>query len=180
MLAKKRALVKPCLTNVNICPMQLLKKIICIFCLALPLLALADTAKHEPSPNFVMKDLASKTHKLADYRGKWVIFNYWATWCPSCLDEIPDLAALNEKHKTKLVVLGVAVDYKNEKEVRDFVDDMLIPYPIILANPKIFGQFGSPPVLPTTLIFNPKGKLVQTKQGKISKEFIESLTSSSQ
>jgi thiol-disulfide isomerase/thioredoxin len=155
--------------------MQLFKKIICVFCLALPLLAIAEVNKIEPSASLGMKDLAGKTHKLADYRGKWVIFNYWATWCPSCLDEIPDLIALGEKHKTNLAVLGVAVDYKNEKEVRDFVDDMLIPYPIILANAKIFAQFSSPPVLPTTLIFNPKGKLVQTKQGKISKEFIEAL-----
>jgi hypothetical protein len=55
------------------------------------------------------------------------------------------------------------------------VDDMLISYPIILGTSKVFAQFGSPPVLPTTLIFNPKGKLVQTKQGKITKEYIESL-----
>jgi len=138
-------------------------------------MASVGDAKAESSASFAMKDLAGKTHHLTDYRGKWVIFNYWATWCPSCLDEIPDLVDLGQKHKANLVVLGVAVDYKNEKEVRDFVDDMLISYPIILGTPKVFAQFGSPPVLPTTLIFNPKGKLVQTKQGKITKEYIESL-----
>ncbi len=83
-------------------------------------------ASAESAASFAMKDLAGKTHRLADYRGKWVVLNYWATWCPSCLDEIPDLATLSEKHKANLVVLGVAVDYKNEKEVRDFVDDMLV------------------------------------------------------
>ena len=154
--------------------MPLLRKLIHGFCLALPLLMLATLVQAEPSANLVMKDLAGKPHRLADYRGKWVVLNYWATWCPSCLDEIPDIVALSEKHKNDLVVLGVAVDFKSDKEVRDFVDDMLISYPVILATPKIFGQFGSPPVLPTTLIFNPKGKLIQTKQGKISKEFVES------
>lgn len=154
--------------------MHLLRKLIHGFCLALPLLMLATLVQAEPSANLVMKDLAGQPHRLADYRGKWVVLNYWATWCPSCLDEIPDLILLSEKHKNDLVVLGVAVDFKSDKEVRDYVDDMLISYPVILATPKIFGQFGSPPVLPTTLIFNPKGKLIQTKQGKISKEFVES------
>lgn len=158
--------------------MRLLKKICLIFALGLCLASSVGLAKADSSANLAMKDLAGKTHRLADYRGKWVIFNYWATWCPSCLDEIPDLVTLAEKRKADLAVLGVAVDFKNEKEVRDFVDDMLMTYPVILATPKIFGQFGSPPVLPTTLIFNPKGKLVQTKQGKITKEYIESLISS--
>ena len=155
--------------------MHLFKKISYIFCLTWLLLASVGAAKADPSANLAMKDLAGKTHHLADYRGKWVIFNYWATWCPSCLDEIPDLVELSQKRKADLMVLGVAVDFKGEKEVRDFVDDMLISYPVILGTPKIFSQFGSPPVLPTTLIFNPKGKLVQTKHGKISKEYIESL-----
>jgi len=152
-----------------------LKKISYIFCLALCFMASMGLASAESAASFAMKDLAGKTHRLADYRGKWVVLNYWATWCPSCLDEIPDLATLSEKHKANLVVLGVAVDYKNEKEVRDFVDDMLVSYPIILGTPKVFSQFGSPPVLPTTLIFNPKGKLVQTKQGKVTRGYIESL-----
>jgi thiol-disulfide isomerase/thioredoxin len=155
--------------------MHKFKKLSFIFCLALCLMASSALVKAEPSANFAMKDLAGQTHHLADYRGKWVILNYWATWCPSCLDEIPDLVELSQKKKANLVLLGLAVDYKSEKEVRDFVDDMLISYPIILGTSKVFAQFGSPPVLPTTLIFNPKGKLVQTKQGKITKEYIESL-----
>jgi thiol-disulfide isomerase/thioredoxin len=155
--------------------MHKFKKISFIFCLALCLMASSGLVKAEPSANFAMKDLAGQTHHLADYRGKWVILNYWATWCPSCLDEIPDLVELSQKKKANLVLLGLAVDYKSEKEVRDFVDDMLISYPIILGTSKVFAQFGPPPVLPTTLIFNPKGKLVQTKQGKITKEYIESL-----
>jgi thiol-disulfide isomerase/thioredoxin len=155
--------------------MHKFKKLSFIFCLALSLMASSGLVKAEPSANFAMKDLSGQTHHLADYRGKWVILNYWATWCPSCLDEIPDLVELSQKKKANLVLLGLAVDYKSEKEVRDFVDDMLISYPIILGTSKVFAQFGSPPVLPTTLIFNPKGKLVQTKQGKITKEYIESL-----
>ena len=135
----------------------------------------ADAAK-----NFVMKDLTGKEQRLSDYQGKWVLVNYWATWCPACLDEMPDFIDLYEKYKAKdLVVLGVAVDYKNEREVRHFVDDMLVSYPIILGNPKIFAQFGSAAVLPTTLIYSPQGKLVKINRGKLSKQAVESIMLSS-
>ena len=150
------------------------------FLLALSFLALVSLdANAEASKSFVMKDLGGKEHRLSDYQGKWVLVNYWATWCPSCLDEIPDFIDLYEKHKAKdLVVLGVAVDYKNEREVRHFVDDMLVSYPIILGTPKIFAQFGSPSVLPTTLVYNPLGKLVTIKRGQISKQAVELMLSS--
>ena len=150
------------------------------FLLALSFLALVSLdANADASKSFVMKDLAGREHRLSDYQGKWVLVNYWATWCPSCLDEMPDFIDLYDKHKSKdLVVLGVAVDYKNEREVRHFVDDMLVPYPIILGTPKIFAQFGSPSVLPTTLIYNPQGKLETIKRGQLSKRAVEIMLSS--
>ncbi len=150
------------------------------FLLALSFLALVSLdANADASKSFVMKDLAGREHRLSDYQGKWVLVNYWATWCPSCLDEMPDFIDLYDKHKSKdLVVLGVAVDYKNEREVRHFVDDMLVPYPIILGTPKIFAQFGSPSVLPTTLIYNPQGKLETIKRGQLSKRAVELMLSS--
>jgi thiol-disulfide isomerase/thioredoxin len=149
--------------------------------LALSMLALVSfDASAEASKNFLMKDLAGKGHRISDYQGKWVLVKYWATWCPACLDEMPDFIDLYDKHKAKdLVVLGVAVDYKNEREVRHFVDDMLVPYPIILGTPKIFAQFGPPSVLPTTLIYNPQGKLVKIKRGQLSKQTVELIMLSS-
>lgn len=135
-----------------------------------------SVSRAEPAKTFVMKDLAGKEHRLADYQGKWVLINYWATWCPSCLDEMPDFVSLYDKHKGKdLMVLGVAVDYKSTKEVRDFVDDMLVSYPVILGTPKIFAQFGSPDVLPTTYIYNPQGILVKMKRGSVTKQYLEEL-----
>lgn len=145
------------------------------FLLAFSLLVLLNfDANAEASKNFLMKDLTGKVHRLSDYQGRWVLVNYWATWCPSCLDEMPDFIDLYGKNKAKdLVVLGVAVDYKNEREVRHFVDDMLVSYPIILGTPKVLVQFGSPSVLPTTFIYNPQGKLVKVKRGQLSKKAIE-------
>ena len=75
---------------------------------------------------FVVKDLNGKQHHLSDYKGKWVLVNYWATWCPPCLEEIPDLVSLYDQRKNKdVMVIGVALQYKSVKSVTDYVDDML-------------------------------------------------------
>ena len=130
------------------------------------------------APGFSVTDMAGESHRLADYRGKWVLVNYWATWCPPCLDEIPDLVALyDERHDKDLMVIGVAMQYKSSKEVADYVDDMLMSYPIVLGDDKITAQIGSADVLPTTYIFNPEGKLVATRHGLITKAYVEHLIS---
>ena len=130
------------------------------------------------APGFSVTDTAGESHRLADYRGKWVLVNYWATWCPPCLEEIPDLVALyDERHDKDLMVIGVAMQYKSSKEVADYVDDMLMSYPIVLGDDKITAQIGSADVLPTTYIFNPEGKLVATRHGLITKAYVDHLIS---
>ena len=130
------------------------------------------------APGFSVTDMAGESHRLADYRGKWVLVNYWATWCPPCLEEIPDLVALyDERHDKDLMVIGVAMQYKSSNEVADYVDDMLMSYPIVLGDDKITAQIGSADVLPTTYIFNPEGKLVATRHGLITKAYVEHLIS---
>ena len=91
---------------------------------------------------FLVKDMAGKSHSLTDYKGKWVLVNYWATWCPPCLEEIPDLVGLYDQRKNKdMTVIGIAFGYKSSKEVADFVDDMLMSYPVVLGDEKIIPVF---------------------------------------
>jgi thiol-disulfide isomerase/thioredoxin len=123
---------------------------------------------------FSLTDINGKTHKLSDYKGKWVLVNLWATWCPPCLEEIPDLIALQDSHKN-LVVIGLAVDSGSKKEVIAFADDNLMSYPIVLGNEVSIKQLGSAEVLPSTYIYNPQGKLVKTHRGLITRETVESL-----
>lgn len=125
---------------------------------------------------FNVTDLNGKAHALSDYRGKWVLVNFWATWCPPCLEEIPDLLALEEAHK-ELAVIGVAMDYKSKKEVMDFADDNLMSYPLVLGDEKTVSQFGDAEVLPTTYLYNPQGKLVKRYRGSISRAAVEKLLS---
>lgn len=128
------------------------------------------------SSGFMLTDMTGKQHRLADYRGKWLLVNYWATWCPPCLEEIPDLVLMYDDHKNKdLAVIGVALQYKSRKEVADFVDDMLMSYPIVLGDKSVTSQIGPDEVLPTTFIYDPQGKLVKIRRGLISRKDIEQL-----
>ena len=124
--------------------------------------------------DFKVTDTKGKTHSLSGYKGKWVLVNYWATWCPPCLEEIPDLIALHENKKNNMVVIGVALEYKDPKQVIDFAEGLLVTYPIVLGNPKIVNQIGPMQGLPTTYLFNPEGKMVAQQVGAITREAVES------
>ena len=146
--------------------------------LALPInvVVAASDAKKTEFKNFVLKDTTGKNHVLSQYKGKWVIVNYWATWCPPCLEEVPDLVALYDSRKNKdVLVLGVVFDFESVAEVAEYVDDMLMSYPIVLGDDAVMQQIGSAEVLPTTYIYNPQGLLVKTKRGKVSKQYLENL-----
>lgn len=138
------------------------------------LMIFAAVAQAESS--FSLTDTAGVEHRLADYRGKWVLVNYWATWCPPCLEEVPDLVNLYDKRRDKdLMVLGVVFEFNNIGEVEKFADDMLMSYPIVLGNERIVNEIGSAAVLPTTYIYNPQGRLVKIKRGLITGQYIEEL-----
>jgi thiol-disulfide isomerase/thioredoxin len=126
------------------------------------------------SADFVLTDSNGRAHRLSDYRGKWLIVNFWATWCPPCLEEIPDLVALKEARKD-VQVLGVAMEFQDSKQVLQFAEGMFVNYPIILGSNKDADQVGSVPGLPTTFFFNPKGKLVKRHVGKITRKQIDNL-----
>lgn len=137
-----------------------------LFFITTPTLTSAQT------PDFSLKDSAGKTHRLSDYPGKWVLINFWATWCAPCLKEIPDLTALHEARKD-IVIIGVAMEYDDPATVMKFVDDLSIPYPIVLGNQKIAGQIDELSMLPSTYLFDPTGNPAARKVGLISRAEIE-------
>lgn len=146
-------------------------------CCMVVLMTLSWGGAAQAADHFILKDIEGRTHTLAAYKGKWVVVNYWATWCPPCQEEIPDLIALHEKRKD-VVVLGVALEYKDAREVRAFVDDNLMSYPIILGDDKLIQQIGPAEVLPTTYVFNPQGQLAKVRRGLVTRQFLEKLIGS--
>jgi len=148
------------------------------FLLGLILIGLSQLcfAEGQAAADFLLKDMSGVKHQLSKYKGKWVLVNYWATWCPPCLEEVPDLVNLYDHRKKKdLMVLGVVFDYKDVKEVTEYVDDMLMSYPIVLGDDAVTAQIGAADVLPTTFIYNPQGALVKVKRGLITRQYVEKL-----
>jgi thiol-disulfide isomerase/thioredoxin len=137
-------------------------------------LLLALSVPWAQANGFKVTDTSGKSHTLAGYKGKWVLVNYWATWCPPCLEEIPDLIALHENRKNNIVVIGVALDYRSAKQVTDFAEGLLVNYPIVLGNAQVTNQIGPVQGLPTTYLYNPDGKMVAQQVGAITREAVES------
>lgn len=137
--------------------------------LAVLLLSVLATAAQA----FTLTDSTGKVHRIADYKGKWVLVNFWATWCPPCLEEIPDLIALHENKKNKLAVIGVAMEYQDSKYVLDFAEQQMVSYPIVLGNSAIAKQVGPVRGLPTSYLFNPQGKVVAYTVGSLTREAVE-------
>ncbi|HKB83731.1 MAG TPA: TlpA disulfide reductase family protein [Burkholderiales bacterium] len=137
-------------------------------------LALLWTGVAPAAENFTLIDAQGKSHSLAGYRGKWVIVNFWATWCPPCLEEIPDLVAIKESRKD-LEVIGIAMEFQDASQVMQFAEGMFVNYPIVLGDRKISESIGQVDGLPTTFIYDPQGRLAQRHVGKITRKQIEKL-----
>jgi thiol-disulfide isomerase/thioredoxin len=121
--------------------------------------------------DYSLPDLDGKVHSLADYKGKWVIVNYWATWCPPCLEEIPDLVKFHERHSKQggdAVVLGVNFEDISKDQLANFVEGQMITYPILRSEPLGMTPLGSIPGLPTTFIVAPDGTPVASQVGPVT------------
>jgi len=123
--------------------------------------------------DFTLENLDGEAVSLSDFRGKWVIVNYWATWCPPCLEEIPDLVQLYEDNRDTLVVLGVDFEEVNTEYLREFVDSHFMTYPVVRSEPLPVTPLGPVLGLPTTYIISPEGERVARQEGPVTREAIE-------
>lgn len=128
---------------------------------------------------FTLQDADGKTQSLAHLRGKWVVVNFWATWCAPCIKEIPDLAAFAKANQGNAVVLGIALDYDEPNSVKAFARKVGMTYALILGEGQTEKQFGKLKGLPTTLVYDPSGKQVFSKTGTVTRGQLEGLMKNS-
>jgi thiol-disulfide isomerase/thioredoxin len=124
-------------------------------------------------PSFSVADLDGKAISSEALRGKVVLVNFWATWCPPCRAEIPDLIKLQEKYKDNLVVLGISEDEAPPDTVRAFVAEYKVNYFVAMTTPALAKVFRGVAALPTTFVLDTEGKLVQRHVGQLNPEEAE-------
>jgi thiol-disulfide isomerase/thioredoxin len=118
--------------------------------------------------DFTVTDLDGKAISINSLRGKVVLVNFWATWCPPCRAEIPDLVKLQDKYKNALVILGISEDEAPLAEVRAFAAEHKINYPIAMTNPDLEKIFKGVSALPTTFVIDRDGKIQQRHVGMLN------------
>jgi thiol-disulfide isomerase/thioredoxin len=124
-------------------------------------------------PELTLKTLDGRTITTKDLEGKVTIFNFWATWCPPCRAEIPDLVKLQEQYRDHVVIIGVSSDEGPSEMVSKFAADYKINYPIVMETPEITKAFPGIFALPTTFVVSPELKTMQKHVGQIRPAQIE-------
>lgn len=132
----------------------------------------------QPAPEFTAIDLDGKEISLAKLRGKIVMVNFWAPWCPPCRTEIPWFIAFQNSYREKgLVIVGVSMDEDGERSVRPFVEERGVNYPVITVGGEIAERFGGVTSLPATALIDRKGRTIKFYSGLIDRSEYEAAIS---
>jgi peroxiredoxin len=127
-----------------------------------------------PAPAWQLNDLNGKPVQLSDFKGKVVILDFWATWCPPCRGEIPDFVALQNEYKDKgLVVVGVSVDQGGPGVVSAFAKAQGMNYPVVMGDDAVTAAYGDIQMIPTTFVIDRTGKVAAQHIGGTEKGVFE-------
>jgi thiol-disulfide isomerase/thioredoxin len=128
------------------------------------------------APSFVLPDLAGRPFDLAEHRGKTVVIDFWATWCPPCVFQVPELNAFWRQHRDggAVMVVGVAVDAEGAAVVGPWVEEQGVEYPIVIGDEGLARTFGALG-FPTLVILAPDGSIESSHVGLIEARELEGL-----
>jgi len=127
-------------------------------------------ANRKQAPNFSLKDANGDTVALADYKGKVLFVNFWATWCGPCEAEIPWFIEFEQKFKGRdFAVLGISMDDDGWKSVRPYVASHKMNYKVVIGSETVAQQFGEIDALPTSFIIDRQGRIAASHVGLVDK-----------
>ena len=138
---------------------------------------LVTFAKPAPAPDFVLDALGGGTRSLADYRGRYVLLNFWATWCPPCLEEMPSMDVLEKRYRDRgFAVVAISTDKEGADIVQGFVDKLGVGFEILLdPDQRVAGQYAATN-LPVSFLLNREGLVIAAAIGARDWQSEESLS----
>lgn len=131
------------------------------------LLLIMVASANAQNPDFSLPGLDQRPVRLADFRGRWVVVNFWATWCTPCLLEMPELQAFHEQHRSRATVIGINHQDLEPGQIRAFAERLGVDFLIALSQGQPVAGF---PLkgLPTTFLISPTGQLIDTHLGTVN------------
>ena len=134
-----------------------------------------DTSTLKPAGDFKLLDLNGKPKTLADYKGKVIIVDFWATWCGPCKASIPHLIELQKEYGTQgLEVVGISLDTTGPKAVGTFATGQKINYTILMGNDQVAAAYGGIKGIPVAFVVTQDGKIFRRYIGYRDKKVYDS------
>ena len=123
------------------------------------------------APDFSLRDLQGRTHSLADYEGKVLVLNFWATWCPPCRAEIPDFVeAYDELNGQGLEIIGITMEDISAGDLEDFAREMKMNYTVAFGTEEVARSYRPGQYIPVTIIIDKKGVVRHRHVGSMEKD----------
>jgi thiol-disulfide isomerase/thioredoxin len=161
----------------NLKKLSYASSLLCVASVALLGFCVAAWTRAAATPDFTLTNLDGKAHSLAEYRGKIVVLNFWATWCLPCREEMPMLSKLAPKYEDKDVAFLAASidDTQTQPKIAQFVEKKKITLAVFTgATPETLKQFDLGEIVPATLILDRDGTPAFRIEGEASKKDISS------